>query len=252
MKKEDLSAAMSEINVGFIDEAENYNMNKRKIIRRPLSRMAVAAIIISCIILIGGVAYAGTALTSWESVISFFDDKGNKVDVTVSDEAFFKELPEGLPVPDDGEPMIAMTRDEVESLLGFEILDSELSPENTVFNYDAFANKKDSYVAVVGLWVPDFIKESESKNINMSVSILSTKAEEGYILPFIEGKDAMGGKLHIENYKIESLDVNTVIYTTGDGEGLLKATFVYDDISYTISSYNYTLDELKDILNTLV
>ena len=34
MKKEDLSAAMSEINVGFIDEAENYNMNKRKIIRK--------------------------------------------------------------------------------------------------------------------------------------------------------------------------------------------------------------------------
>jgi hypothetical protein len=251
MKKEDLSAAMSEINIRFIDEAENYNMSKRKIIRRPLSRMAVAAIIISCIILIGGVAYAGTALTSWESIISFFDDKGNKVDVTVSDEAFFKELPEGLPVPGDGEPMIAMTRDEVESLLGFNILGSELSPENTVFNYDAHANHRDKAVAVIGLWVPNFIKESESKNINMSVSILSTKAEEGYILPFIEGKDAMGGKLHIETYKIESLDVNTVIYTTGDGEGLLKATFVHDDISYTISSYNYTLDELKDILNTL-
>lgn len=250
MKKEELSAAMSNINTKFIDEAENYDMSKIKIIKRPLSRMAVAAIVIGCLVF-GGVAYAGTALTSWESVISFFDDKGNKVDVTVSDEAFFKELPEDLPVPGDGEPMIAMPRDEVESLLGFNILDSELSPENTVFNYDAFANKKDKAVAVIGLWVPNFIKESESKHINMSVSILSTKAEEGYILPFIEGKDAMGGKVHIETYKIEALDVDAVIYTAGSEESLLKATFIYDDISYTISSYNYTLDELKDILNTL-
>ena len=252
MKKEDLSAAMSEINIIFINEAENYNMNKSKIIRRPLSRMAVAAIIISCIVLIGGVAYAGTALTSWESVISFFDDKGNKVDVTVSDEAFFKELPDGLPVPGDGEPMIAMTKKEVEELLGFDILGSDLSPESTVFNYNAHANHKDNAVAVVGLWVPNFIKESETKNINMSVSILSTKAEKGYILPFIEGKDAMGGKVHIDTYKIEALNTNAVIYSTGDVSELLKATFVYDDISYTISSYNYTLEELKAILNTLI
>ena len=250
MKKEELSAAMSDIDIRFIEEAENYDMSKRKIIKRPLSRMAVAAIVIGCLIF-GGVAYAGTTLTDWKSVISFFDNKGNKVDVIVSDEVFFKELPEGLPVPGDGEPMIAMTQDEVESLLGFNILDSELSPENTVFNYDAHANKKDSAVAVIDLWVPNFIYESESKHINMSVSILSTKAEEGYILPFIEGKDAMGGKVHIETYKIEALDINTVIYTTDSEEVLLKATFVYDDISYTISSYNYTLDELKAILNTL-
>ena len=250
MKKEELSAAMSDIDIRFIEEAENYDMSKRKIIKRPLSRMAVAAIVIGCLIF-GGVAYAGTTLTDWKSVISFFDNKGNKVDVIVSDEVFFKGLPEGLPVPGDGEPMIAMTQDEVESLLGFNILDSELSPENTVFNYDAHANKKDSAVAVIDLWVPNFIYESESKHINMSVSILSTKAEEGYILPFIEGKDAMGGKVHIETYKIEALDINTVIYTTDSEEVLLKATFVYDDISYTISSYNYTLDELKAILNTL-
>ena len=165
MKKEELSAAMSNINIKFIDEAENYDMSKRKIIKRPLSRMAVAAIVIGCLVFTG-VAYAGTTLTDWKSVISFFDDKGNKVDVTVSDEAFFKELPDNLPVPGDGEPMIAMTRDEVESLLGFEILDSELSPDSTVFNYDAYANKNDGAVAVVSLWCPGFIKESETKNIN--------------------------------------------------------------------------------------
>ena len=250
MKKEDLSAAMSDIDVRFIDEAENYDMSKRKIIKRPLSRMAVAAIVIGCLVF-GGVAYAGTTLTDWKSVISFFDDKGNEVQVTVSDEAFFKELPDGLPVRGDGEPMIPMTKNEVEELLGFNILGSDLSTESTVFNYNAYANNKDKAVAVVGLWVPNFIKESETKNINMSISILSTKAEEGYILPFIEGKDAMGGKVHIDTYKIETLDANAVIYSTGDVSELLKATFVYDDVSYTISSYNYTLDELKTILNTL-
>lgn len=250
MKKEELSAAMSDIEIRFIAEAENYDMSKRKFIKRPLSRIAVAAIVIGCLVF-GGVAYAGTTLTDWKSVISFFDNKGNKVQVTVSDQAFFKELPDDLPVPSDGEPMIPMTRDEVESLLGFKILNSELSPESTVFNYDAYANKKDKAVAVVDLWIPNFINESENKRINMSISILGTKAEEGYILPFVEGKDAMGGKVHIETYKIEALDIDTVIYTTDSEEVLLKSTFVYDDISYTISSYNYTLDELKTILNTL-
>ncbi len=250
MKKEELSAAMSNINTKFIDEAQNYDMSKIKIIKRPLSRMAVAAIVIGCLVF-GGVAYAGTALTSWESVISFFDDKGNKVDVTVSDEAFFKELPEDLPVPGDGEPMIAMTRDEVESLLGFNILDSELSPENTVFNYDAFANEKDSAVALIDLWVPYFIKESESKHINMSVSILSTKAEEGYILPFIEGKDAMGGKIYVGTYDLENLSVDTVVYTSDWMPERLTATFLYDNLYYSFIADNYELEEFLDILNTL-
>ena len=251
MKKEELSAAMSNIDMRFIEEAENYNMSKRKIIKRPLSRMAVAAIIITCVALIGGAAYAGTALTDWESVISFFDDKGNETQVTVSDEAFFKELPDGLPVPGDGEPMIAMTRDEVESLLGFNILDSELSPDSTILNYDAYVNHGNGDVAVVKLWVPDFITGSETKSINMSVDILSTDAEEGYILPFIEGKDASGGKVYQEICTIENLGVDAVMYTHDDLPTRLNATFVHDDIYYHFIAENYTLDEFKTILNTL-
>ena len=249
MKKEELSAAMSDIDIRFIEEAENYNMSKRKIIKRPLSRMAVAAIVIGCLVF-GGVAYAGTTLTDWKSVISFFDDKGNEVQVTVSDEAFFKELPDGLPVPGDGEPMISMTKSEVEELLGFQILYSDLSTENK-FYYDANLNSKNDYVATVDLWCPNFIKENETKYISYSIDILSTDAEEGYILPFIEGKDAMGGKLHIETYKIEALNTNAVIYSAVDDENMLKATIVYDDVYYTISAYEYTIGEFKTILNTL-
>ena len=249
MKKEELSAAMSDIDIKFIEEAENYNMRKRKIIKRPLSRMAVAAIVIGCLVF-GGVAYAGTTLTDWKSVISFFDDKGNEVQVTVSDEAFFKELPDGLPVPGDGEPMISMTKSEVEELLGFQILYSDLSTENK-FYYDANLNSKNDYVATVDLWCPNFIKENETKYISYSIDILSTDAEEGYILPFIEGKDAMGGKLHIETYKIEALNTNAVIYSAVDDENMLKATIVYDDVYYTISAYEYTIGEFKTILNTL-
>ena len=250
MKKEELSAAMSGIDIKFIDEAENYDMSKRKIIRRPLSRMAVAAIVIGCLVF-GGVAYAGTTLTDWKSVISFFDKDGNETQVTVSDEAFFKELPDGLPIPGDGEPMIAMTRDEVEGLLRFKILDSELSPDSTVFNYDAYANKNDGAVALVDLWVPNFIKENETKNINMSVSILSTKAEEGYILPFIEGKDAMGEKLYVDTYELENLYVNTVIYTSDWMPERLTATFVYDNLYYSFIADNYELEEFLAILKTL-
>ena len=250
MKKEELSAAMSDIDIRFIEEAENYDMSKRKIIKRPLSRMAVAAIVIGCLIF-GGIAYAGTTLTDWESVISFFDKDGNKTQVIVSDEAFFKELPDNLPVPGDGEPMIPMTREDVESLLGFKILDSEFSPESTVFNYNAYANKKDKAVAVVDLWIPNFINESENKRINMSVSILGTKAEEGYILPFIEGKDAMGGKIYVGKYELENLSVSTVIYTSDWIPERLTATFVYNNLYYSFIADNYELEELSAILKTL-
>ena len=249
MKKEDLSAAMSNINMKFIEEAENYDMTKRKIIRRPLNRLAIAAIIIGCLVF-SGAAYAGATLTDWESVISFFDKDGNKTQITVSDEAFFKELPDGLPVPGDGEPMIPMARDEVEGLLGFKILGSELSLKSTEFYYDANVNYKNDDVATVSLWCPWFIKESESKHISYAAEILSAKAEEGYILPFIEGKDAAGGKIYQETYTLEALGENVVIYTY-DWDDRINATFVYDNIYYTISAYEYTLDEFKTILNTL-
>lgn len=249
MKKEDLSAAMNSIDVKFIEEAENYDMTKRKIIKRPLSRLAIAAIIIGCLVF-SGAAYAGATLTDWESVISFFDKDGKETQVIVSDKAFFKELPDSLPVPGDGEPMIPMKRAEVEALLGFEFLDSELAPDNIDYNYDANVNYKNDDIATVSLWCPDFIKESKNKNINMSVDILSTDAEEGYILPFIEGKDAAGGKVYQETYALENLDADSVIYTY-DHDNRINATFVYDNIYYTISAYEYTLDEFKAILNTL-
>lgn len=250
MKKEELSAAMSDIDLRFIEEAENYNMSKRKIIKRPLSRVAVAAIIITCIALAGGAAYAGASLTSWESVISFFDKDGNKTEVIVSDEAFFKELPDGLPVPGDGEPMIAMTKNEVEELLGFEILDSDLSTENEI-NYDASLNLKNDDVAIVDLWCPNFIKENETKHISYSIDILSTEAEEDYILPFIEGKDAMGGKIYVGTYELENLSVDTVVYTSDWMPERLTATFVYDNLYYSFIADNYELEEFLDILETL-
>ena len=251
MKKEDLSAAISDIYVSFIEEAENYDMSKRKIIKRPLGRMAVAAIVIGCLVF-GGIAYAGTTLTDWKSVISFFDDKGNKVDVTVSDEAFFKELPDGLPVLGDGEPMIPMTKSEVEGLLGFKILGSELTAVDIIYNYDAYVNKANDNVATISLWCPNFIKENETKRINYSVDILSTDAEEGYILPFIEGKDAMGEKKYIGAYELVNLSVSTVIYTLDWKPERLTATFVYDNLYYSFIADNYELEEFVDILKTLI
>ena len=85
----------------------------------------------------------------------------------------------------------------------------------------------------------------------MSVDILSTDAEEGYILPFIEGKDAAGEKTYVETYELKSLSVSAVIYTLEWQKERLTATFVYDDLYYIFIADNYTLDEFKAILNTL-
>lgn len=248
MKKEDLSVAVSNIDMKYTEEAENYDMSKRNFIKHPLSRVAVAAIITVCLV-IG--CTAATTFTKWESFISFFDKDGNETKVNVTDEAFFKELPDGIPVPGDGEPKIPMIKAEAEKVLGFPILGSSLSEKNVEYYYNAYKNEKNDDVATVDLWCANFINESDNKSVSLSAEILSVNAEEGYIYPFIEGKDAAGGKVFLEKHKIEALGVSAVIYALDDAPERIKATFVYDSVYYSLSFKNYSTDEIKEVLGTL-
>ncbi|MBR3768188.1 MAG: hypothetical protein IKL10_08150 [Clostridia bacterium] len=241
---------MSNINVKFIEEAENCDMNKTKIIKRPLSRLAVAAIIIGCFIL-STAAYASVTLVDWEAIISFYDKDGNETQITVSDKAFFKELPDDIPVTEESGPSIPMSKAHAEEILGFSVIGSECSAESIEHYYSTMMNKNSNTVARVDLWCPRFISEGETKDINMLAEILSTEAEDGFIYPFIDGTDAAGGKVYLESYFIETLGVSAVMYTYDDAAYKLNATFVYDDIYYNFTANNYTLDEFKDILNTL-
>lgn len=250
MKKEELSAAMTYIDEKFIDEAENYNMKTRKFVNKRLSKVIIAAII-TAIAVFGCVAYAGISYTDWDAFISFYNKNGEETKISVSDSAFFKDLPEDIPVLGESDPKIPMSENQLEETLGFDVLGSNLSQPNTTYYYSTLKNKKSNDVAKVHLYCPYLIKENETKHVDMLVNILGRKAEEGFILPFIEGVDAAGGKVFIEEYYIPSLSVKSVIYTYEDVPESLNVTFVYDNIYYQINSENYSLSELKEVLSSL-
>ncbi len=249
MKKEDLSASISGIDIKFISEAEKYDMKAIKTYKNKVSYFVIAAVIICFILSI--TAFAGVTLTGWKPTISFFDESGNKTQINVSEEGFFRELPENLPVLMENEPKMTMTKSEIEELLGFSILDSAFSDENTLYHYSANRNHKNDYVARVDIWCPMFISESITKHIDMSVEILSKNAEQGFIEAFKEGTDAAGGKKYLENYCAKESAFDAVIYTYEDAPSMLIATFVYDDIYYHIQSENYSIEEFRAVLDSL-
>lgn len=246
MKKEDLSAAISYIDIKFICEAEKYDMKTVKIHKTKTMRFIIAAIVI-CLIL-STTAFAGITLTGWKPSIIF---DGNNTQVDVSEEGFFKELPDNLPVMELAEPGISMTKSELEELLGFSILGSELSDEDILYSYSAYRNFSNSSVARVDIMCPEFISESATKYISMSVGILSADADPEFIDPFKVGPDAAGGKIYLENYCAAQSGFDAVIYTYEDMPSWLAAVFVYDDMYYSVDSRNYSIEELKAVLDTL-
>lgn len=239
--------AINNLQENYIAEAENYHADMHKRIRRPVSRLAIAAVIAACLVLGSVAAYAGAHLSQWTAFMSFHD--GTKV--TVSENAFFKDIPDGLPVVREGECMMEMNRTEVEKILGFGILRSPLSPESAVYNYSTDVNSDGKTVARVDLWCPNFICHDENKRINLLVAMLDVNAEEGYIYPFMEGTDAMGGKKYVGTYTLAQLDTNAVIYSAEDMPTLLKAVLVFDNVQYTLSAYEYSLDEFLSVLYSL-
>ncbi len=246
MKKEDLSAAISYIDIKFICEAEKCDMKTVKIHKTKMLRFVIAAIVICLLLSI--TAFAGITVTGWKPSIIF---DGNNTQVDVSEEGFFKELPDNLPVMKECEPDISMTKSELEELLGFSILGSELSDEDISYSYSAYRNFSNSSVAKVDILCPEFISESETKYIYMSVGILSADADPEFIDPFKVGPDAAGGKIYLENYCAAQSGFDAVIYTYEDLPSWLAAVFVYDDMYYSVDSRNYSIEEFKAVLDTL-
>lgn len=246
MKKEDLSAAISYIDIKFICEAEKCDMKTVKIHRTKMLRFVIAAIVICLLLSI--TAFAGITVTGWKPSIIF---DGNNTQVDVSEEGFFKELPDNLPVMEVGEPSISMTKSELEELLGFSILGSELSDNDISYLYSASRNFSNSSVATVDILCPELIVESETKYIYMSIGILSPDADPEFIAPFKEGRDAAGGKIYLENYCAAQSSFDAVIYTYDELPSWLAAVFVYDDMYYSVDSRNYSIEELKAVLDTL-
>ena len=249
MKKEIISKSLNDINSRYIEEATNFSNGKRYA-KLDLLKIPLVAIIL-IILLFGTIATAGINIYQKATQIKFQDGSSAQLYENVP----FRKIPDTA-IKSDGYSKISMTFEQVAETLGFKVLNYKDAFKNEI-NYSTSLNENGS-IAVVDLWWASFLKESEEKYATYSARILNENADEGYVYPFIEGIDAAGGMEYNETYKINSLDVDAVIYTIGNSpygenvsDGRVSVQFVYDNVLYKLDFWNYTNDEIKIILEEL-
>lgn len=248
MKKDNITKILSEINDEYITEAADYKKEKQNgmSIKDLFLKAPVAATVV-ILLLIGTIAYTAASRTNWSSSVMFDDGSTEKL----VENAFFKAIPDTAPKNKEGGNMLPMTIEEAESFLHFDILNYPNSESPTV-NYDASLNK-DGSIARVDLWWPRIVTDGteNGKSINQSVYILNIGAEEGYVLAFEEGLDAMGHKILLDKIQIDNLDTEAICYTAGDDPDRITVTFVYDNVMYSFTGQGYSLDEIISVIKEL-
>ncbi|MBR6635586.1 MAG: hypothetical protein IKL41_08195 [Clostridia bacterium] len=248
MKKEDITKVLSGINDEYIIEAADFKKEKTKITNiRDLFVKAPLAATVVILLLVGAIAYTAASRTNWSSSIKFDDGSTEQI----VENAFFKAIPDTAPKNKEYANMLPMSHEEIEAFLGFDIL-HYANAENAIVNYDTSLNKNGS-IARVDLWWPRLVTDGteNGKSINQSVYMLNIGAEEGYVLAFEEGIDAMGHKILLDKIKLDKLDTEALCYTAGDDPDRITVTFVYDSIMYSFTGHGYTLDEIISVIKEL-
>ena len=198
-----------------------------------------------------GVVYAQEIknfITSFSTNINVENNKSIKL----SDDVRFKNINSDALKVDTNNPY-QVNYDAIEKNLGFKIL--KLKDNNTDEIYYSTYLNDNGQIGRIDLWIPYFVKESDSKYISASISMLNKGADEKYILAFEEGLDASGGKNNFEEYYSNNLDTKIIIYsysTSDSNNRYLKATFVYDDVLYIFTGTNMSKDDLINYINGLV
>ena len=248
MRKDDISTVLSEINDEYITEAAEFKSNnsKKASIKDLFIKAPVAATIV-ILLLVGTIAYTAASRTNWSSSIKFDDGSSEQI----VENAFFKDIPDTAPKKQEFASMLQMSHEEIEAYLGFDILHC-LDAENDTVNYDTSLNK-DGSIARIDLWWPGIVTDGteNGKSINQSVYILNIGAEEGYVLAFEEGIDAMGHKILLDKIHVDELDTDVLCYTSGDDPDRISVTFAYDDVMYSFTGHGYTLDEIISVIKEL-
>ena len=248
MKKEDISKVLSEINDEYVTEAADFsNENSKNISIKDLFIKAPVAATVVILLLIGTIAYTAASRTNWSSSIQFHDGSTEQI----AENAFFKVIPDTAPKTKEFDNMLPMTHAEVEAVLGFDIL-HYANAENPTVNYDTSLNK-DGSIARVDLWWPRIVTDGteDGKSISQSVYMLNIGAEEGYVLAFEEGIDAMGHKILLDKIYIDKLDTDVLCYTSGDDPDRITLTFVCDNIMYSFTGQGYKLNEIISVIKEL-
>ena len=248
MKKEDITKVLSGTNDEFITEAAEFIKAKKQAVSiKDIFLKAPLAATVVILLLIGTIAYTTANRTNWSSRIRF--DNGSTEQIV--ENAIYKVIPDTAPKTEEYGNMIPMTISEAEMYLGFNIL-QYLKAENPTVNYDTSLNKNGK-IARVDLWWPRIVTDGtdNGKSINQSVYMLNFGAEEGYVLAFEEGLDAMGHKILLDKIYIDELDTQALCYTAGDDPDCIRVTFVYDNVMYSFTGHGYTLNEMISVIKEL-
>lgn len=246
--------AFSEVMVSssLEDEILNKTINKKE-----EKSFKYAYMIISCLI---GIIGLGTfsvygdelkdIIQSWSSKVEF--ESGEEVKITEA--SSFKNIPDDMPEYIEGKGKTSMRHSEIEEVLGFNILFSDMATSDRL-GYSSLLNPKDvdnpGKIGRVDLWYAKFIEESEDKQISMNVAFLTQYAWWGQVDAFEEGLDATGGKELDGTYYVENLDTNVVIFGNDWDSTRLTAIFEYDDILYELIANNYTSEELIEVIESM-
>lgn len=184
-------------------------------------------------------------INSWSSSIEF----KNNEKVTITENNNFKNIPNDAPKTTPEKGGIQMNHDQLEKTLGFHILNYDNAYTNTLY-YRTELNKDES-IGRVDIWWANLTKESDDKYISTLISMLNNGADNGYILAFEEGLDATAEKELKDKVRIDSLNTDIIIYGNDWDSQRLTITFVYDDVMYQFIGYNYTKEEMLDIIRNL-
>jgi hypothetical protein len=92
---------------------------------------------------------------------------------------------------------------------------------------------------------------SSHKDIAMDIILLTPYAGQEYIQSYKTDISADGGKKVESTNHLNNLDVDALIFTNDWSDTRLSATFVYNNMLYTIIGNSIQLDEMLDILQSL-
>ena len=268
MKDKNFINAFKKINVSNNLERNILNMTVNKEVKKRKFKLAYLAIIA---VLITGFSlsfvYAKEIkglIKDWSLKIGLGDEEGTVVD---SKSKFGNKI-----VPDDikqnevweptADDWVDMTFNEIEEMLGFNILNLDKYANNEV-SYDTVADK-DGHVRKISVTVNmhDDIEEytiySEEDNrtygtfLHLYVDILTQYADESDFENLEECIEIIGGKKIEEPYHSKNLDIDITFYT--QAEDYMPndwAIFTYDNVLYRIGGNGVTREKLIEIIENL-
>lgn len=231
MNSEKLLSAIGNIDDKLIEETLICDNKKR--IKFSKAKKITAVLVAAIIVLAGSISVmAKSSVSNWSYHVA---------------NGIMREGIDGIPI--EKNPNIEygalLSADKIKSTFNIRFITSERIKEE--YCYKPII--EDNTIMRVDLWNPKAYQQGD-KRIDIEGIFWTQNATEGYN-PGNESLDVAGGKTMLENYHLNKLDCDAVVYTYDGLTTRITADILYENVSYQLDFYNFTLAEVKEILDTL-